>query len=422
MVARRKVNNKIKKRVAISQGQRALAPRKPNAPISRAVSTRPNQAPRIRNIGKNVLVSHRERFAIVQGNTVGFNVTPYTITPDNSGMFPWLSSIARRFETYNFKSLSFEYVTRTSTLATGSVIMAVDFDATDPPPPTSERMENYDDAMNIVPHMNGFLHTKPACLHKRKTYYVSEGQDASRSNAVGTLFVATEDVVASALIPGASSSVGILYAIYTIELSTPQMGLDDVEYGGVLSVQNSNTSYFFGGATTEDNIVSPPPPNSINNPQRVFSDDHPGIDLRTNSTFTAPLDPGVASGEYILKEDGWCNFTICVDSDPTFGGVTQTNATWDMEFWNEASQLWTTLVVGIASGKVLDFDIGASVVQLVTATTSRYMQSFAIKTAGKLIIRFTPATLAAVYNGWRLLTTAMPLRWDKGTTAIGTLP
>jgi len=84
-----------------------------------------------------VCISHRELVTSynVLGNKPNFQVgTTLSINPGLVASFPWLASQAQGWEKYRFKRLSFHFVTRSGTSNPGVVIMAPDYDASDPAP------------------------------------------------------------------------------------------------------------------------------------------------------------------------------------------------------------------------------------------------------------------------------------------------
>ena len=91
---------------------------------------------RMKNAGAGMRVTHREYIEDVTfgGSGLYLNVIAEPINPGNRLLFPWLASIASRFETYRFNSLKFIYEPQCGTDTDGTVMIAVDFDAIDPPP------------------------------------------------------------------------------------------------------------------------------------------------------------------------------------------------------------------------------------------------------------------------------------------------
>jgi hypothetical protein len=166
----------------------------------------------------SVTVSHIERIAVIDGS-VGFTLDTFQVNPGLQATFPWLSAIAKRYETYQFNSLQFIYKTKTSTATTGDVTLAPDYDPIDAAPASTQEMESYKDARNTSPWQDITMTCTPSCLHKMKSYYVRTGSVPPGGTLLNydpcNFYVATEGQ------PGVSL-VGYLYAKYDITFHTPQ--------------------------------------------------------------------------------------------------------------------------------------------------------------------------------------------------------
>lgn len=163
-------------------------------------------------------VSHIERIAIISGSTA-FELDTFPINPGLSTSFPWLAPIARRYETYQFNSLSFLYKTKTSTAIVGDVTMGPDYNPIDSPPSSTQEMEAFQDAKNSQPWADFTVTCGKARLSKMKSYFVRNGAVPAGASILNydpcTLYVATEGQAA----PGI---VGYLYAKYDITFTTPE--------------------------------------------------------------------------------------------------------------------------------------------------------------------------------------------------------
>jgi len=170
-------------------------------------------------------VRHSEYFGEIGTANSIFTVTgnsPYAINPANDAVFPWLSPIALRYETYKFHKLDFRYETMVSTSTGGAIFMAVDYDATDPAPTSKQNFLSYKSAVR-GPVWQAIRHVcDPKDLHKipqRNTLNQAPppGQDPRLYN-VGNLFTAYESV--------SPASNGELWVDYDVEFQTPQMTSD----------------------------------------------------------------------------------------------------------------------------------------------------------------------------------------------------
>jgi len=174
---------------------------------------------------RGMTVSQSEYVAEVQvANAPNFNVTTYPVNPGQSVLFPWLSSIARNYEKYEFLSLRFEYKREVSEFATngqtGKVIMSFDSDASDGPPTLKQQMEDTDPHADAMP-CNTFSMVVPKSMLKLTTtnaHYVRTGGLPANADIktfdLGNLFVATQGVANNVL-------VGELHVHYTVRLSIP---------------------------------------------------------------------------------------------------------------------------------------------------------------------------------------------------------
>jgi len=223
------------------KGKKRAQPRPgPTAVVTRAPAQR-HTAARIVGDSRGVSITHRERFDTVslfaQENTVAF-----LINPGNSALFPWLSSIAPNYESYNFETLEFSYVTVAPVTTPGGITMAVDFDPADAPATSTFALESYKGAVSFPAYKaNEVLRCAHSDMNKRKTYYTRfvSGSVGDRLADVGRFQYRTDPAAAS------NVTVGRLYVSYRIRFQTPQL-IDlntpnlSVE---VLKPHQSNTRY-----------------------------------------------------------------------------------------------------------------------------------------------------------------------------------
>lgn len=166
-----------------------------------------------------VRIRHREYIADVAGS-VAFAATGYAINPGIATSFPWLSNLAVNFESYLFRSLSFEYETQKSTATSGAVMLAVDFDAADAAPATKTALMTYHNAVRSAVWGECCYRSDGADLRKFgvQRYIRSAALAADldiKTYDVGNLFVATQG-------EADTTAIGELYVVYDVELITPQ--------------------------------------------------------------------------------------------------------------------------------------------------------------------------------------------------------
>lgn len=98
------------------------------------VATKQNNTtrnPRITPTAKGVIVKHKEFLTPL---TTGSVAQYHYYVRANPGMdtFPWLSGVARNYETYTPKSVKFYFQSAVPSTQAGSYLMAFDYDASDP--------------------------------------------------------------------------------------------------------------------------------------------------------------------------------------------------------------------------------------------------------------------------------------------------
>jgi len=172
---------------------------------------------KIGNFGNGaVRIRHREFVADVNGTATGlFTVLAYPVNPGIAMTFPWLSTLASRFEKYRFNSLVFNYVSSCAVITVGTVLAAYDTDAADNQPLSKPEIMTYQNAARS-PCWGAFTSHLPK---------VGEGHRYIRRNAqpVGTdiktydvanFFVGTSGTTAA-------GQVGELYVEYDVVLEVP---------------------------------------------------------------------------------------------------------------------------------------------------------------------------------------------------------
>jgi hypothetical protein len=167
-------------------------------------------------------VKHREYFTDVTagaGTPTAFDVESYAINPGQSDLFPWLSKIAANYESYRFNSLKFIYSTEAPTSYAGTLILAVDYDATDSDPIDKQQALAYRSSVRSAP-WNGCEHRSlPEDLHKAKSNFIRPGAQPNGTDLktydIGNLFVISQGVSV------ANAVLGEMYVEYEVELMTP---------------------------------------------------------------------------------------------------------------------------------------------------------------------------------------------------------
>lgn len=156
------------------------------------------------------------------------------VSPSNSAMFPWLSTISPNFETYSFNSLRFHYVPFCSTSTAGAVILAVDYDPTDVRPQTKVDLMSMEESVrsNAWAGLVHICRSENLRKHGRDKYtdlhydgtglsFQQGAVDPSGSAALfRQQFVST--FYATAPNGTVNGAIGELYVEYDVTFSTPQ--------------------------------------------------------------------------------------------------------------------------------------------------------------------------------------------------------
>jgi len=169
----------------------------------------------------DLIVSHREYILDVPGS-VAFAATSNSVNPGLPGLFPWLSGVAQRFESYQFEKLKFDFETEAATSATGTALLALDYDASDAAPTSKTQAMAYRSSVRSPAWSNCQLTSLKEDLSKQKSYFVRRGAVPASADVklydVGNLNVCT-------IGQANTNIIGELYVEYTVRLMTPQLGI-----------------------------------------------------------------------------------------------------------------------------------------------------------------------------------------------------
>lgn len=183
----------------------------------------------------SVIVTHREYIKDIQGSATFVN-TSQPIQPAIPIIFPWLSSIAARYEQYRFKKLHFCFETEKPTSSGGSLMMAVDYDASDAAALGKASLMSYYGAVRSPIWSECTFECDPRSLTgfgpRRFTRIGSlAGDQDIKTYDIGTFQIATQGCADA-------SVIGELYVEYTIELYTPQ-----IDFEAELAQRGESMSY-----------------------------------------------------------------------------------------------------------------------------------------------------------------------------------
>jgi hypothetical protein len=152
--------------------------------------------------------------------SVAFTATGYRINPGLAATFPWLSVVANQWQQYRFHSLSFRFVTRTSTSHAGSVVIAPEYDPNQAAPETEAEATNRQDAVENVCWVSSECVLDPAAMFPygpRKAVRSAMSAGGLSNYDAGTIyFCSTGEPDATA--------IGKIWVDYDCELFVPQVG------------------------------------------------------------------------------------------------------------------------------------------------------------------------------------------------------
>lgn len=206
-----------------------------------------------------VRVRHRE-FICNINSTAAFTNTSFAINPGMAETFPWLSAMSQNFEEYKFEGLVFEYVSTSATAlnstntALGTIIMAAEYNATQPAYINKQQMENSWFASSKSPSECQMMAIE--CSPKdnpMKIMYIRTGDIGSNQDLrmydLGNIQIAS---VGSQ----ATSVAGELWATYDVILYKPQLnsalGYDINSSRYTFTSGIATTTGYFGTSRTEN--------------------------------------------------------------------------------------------------------------------------------------------------------------------------
>lgn len=224
--------------------------RKQSAPVASGSQVATGSA-KFQNLGTkgDIRVSHSEYVTTIPGSVL-FAATQYQINPGNPVLFPWLSQIATRFESYSFNSLTIRLLTRAPTSIGGVQVLTVDYDAADASPQTMAQARSYRSAVAGAPWEDISFTASKEDLHKQKSNFVRTGVSLPtgtdiRLYDIGELFVITEGQAATTVISE-------LVVSYDITLMTPQLSGFDGLCTRINGGSALTASVLFGTSPTAD--------------------------------------------------------------------------------------------------------------------------------------------------------------------------
>lgn len=204
---------------------------------------------------RSITLTHREYVQqIVVSEGGGPNqVTKIPLQPGLETSFPWLSAISRRFESYRFTRLMFEYIPDVGSTTDGSLAICPDYDPADDNQHASKAtLLSFEDAVRGPLWTPLRMVCSPRNLRKRTSWYTrGETQigDVKLTDA-GNLWL-------SLSYEGDQTTIGELWVTYTIVLITPQLEQDPTErFVGTKLYDSDQYESPFAGLVVRDNTLN----------------------------------------------------------------------------------------------------------------------------------------------------------------------
>lgn len=209
--------------------------------------------PEIRNaayVEGATIIRHREYLGpITTSATAGaFKIENFELNPAQSAAFPWLSQIAENYEEYKPNGLLFEFrstasdaIASSTNLALGQVMMATQYDPTDPPFTNDVDMLNYSWAQSgkVSDNLQHFVECDPK-QSPMSHLYTRAGTEASSSDLrfsdFGRFSIATQGL------QGTNVQIGQLWVSYEFLLYKPKIGESQSTGGGIFMLQQADGS------------------------------------------------------------------------------------------------------------------------------------------------------------------------------------
>lgn len=214
------------------------------APVSQQIGFSRRNA-RYSSIRGGMSIAHTEFLGTVAGGEGKINVVQYGVNPGVEGTFPWLASIASKFEKYRFRKLEFLYHTSAATSATGVVYLSPDYDARDVAPATEAEFANNGSTVSRTPWSNFSLHVDCKKIHSSNPYLFV------RATTFPNEVLAYDGVALNVGTVTFTATPGRLYVRYIVDLLEPQTSLATVQGIPNTIYQPTGTTGTWTGATSE---------------------------------------------------------------------------------------------------------------------------------------------------------------------------
>jgi hypothetical protein len=191
-----------------------------------------NGPPRIRNTKGGCIISHREYLLDVPSSNA-FSTLVMPLNPGMPNTMPWLSRTAQNFEEWlprgicvEFKSMSSDNP-NTALPALGTVVIATQYNSSNPDFVNKSQMENYEFATSCKPSRS-MLHCVETARSQtvQDEYYTRTGPLGANQDIKFYDLGKTQVSVVGAPLAADGSIIGELWITYEIELRKPKIPTD----------------------------------------------------------------------------------------------------------------------------------------------------------------------------------------------------
>jgi len=193
------------------------------------------------------IIRHREYLGAITTSSVAgeFKIETYPLNPAQSSTFPWLSTIANNYEEYRpngvffeFRSTASDAIASSTNLALGQLMMATQYDPTDPGFQSDTELLNYSWAQSakVSEGVRHFIECDPKqspLSHLYTRAGAPQGDSDLRFSDFGTFSVATQGL------QGTNVQIGQLWVSYEFLLYKPKLGEDQATAGGWFKARNN---------------------------------------------------------------------------------------------------------------------------------------------------------------------------------------
>lgn len=168
---------------------------------------------------------HREYVGTVTANSNTI-IKSYVINPGCSYTFPWLSSLAKGFNHYDFSSVAFEFVPSLSTIESGTVYSAFEYSPHDEPYTSVIEMMKAAGSMQtqiFMPHKNMLVRSRVLTpQNKQRNILLKDPDEITLAEEPSVLARFTIAALYPKALAPSNAGIGSLYVSYDVTLMLPQ--------------------------------------------------------------------------------------------------------------------------------------------------------------------------------------------------------